>query len=65
MVKPRTFITDAQWQKINYRKLVELAQDPVKAPQLVEYLDENPDLRSDLSGIYFRAKETIRKSTTG
>lgn len=48
MVKPRTFITDAQWKKINYGKLVELAQDLVKAPQLVKYLDENPDTQKRL-----------------
>lgn len=60
MVKPKTFVSDIQWQKVNYKQLVELSQHAEYAKIIVDYLDQNPDIRSDLSGIYFRAKETIK-----
>ena len=61
--KPQTFITDEQWQRLNYRKLVELAEDPEYARTIVEFLDQNPEIRSDLTGIYLRACDTLKRTT--
>lgn len=63
MVKPKTFITDEQWQRLNYRMLVEIAEDETMAKEIVAFLDDNPDIRNDLAGIYFRAKETLKMAT--
>ena len=63
MAKPKTFITDEQWQRLNYKKLVEIAENETTAKEIVEFLDNNPDIRNDLAGIYFRAKETLRMAT--
>lgn len=56
----RSFLTDEQWQKVNYRKLIELAEDPETAQRIVDFLDDNPEIRRDLAGIYFRAQDTLR-----
>lgn len=63
MVKPKTFITDEQWQRLNYKMLVEIAEDETMAKEIVAFLDDNPDIRNDLAGIYFRAKETLKMAT--
>lgn len=60
--KNKTFLTDQQWRKMNYRQLLELAEDINGAKQIVEFLDKNPTIRADLSGIYIRAHDTIRRS---
>jgi hypothetical protein len=59
--KSQTFITNEQWQRLNYRKLVELAEDPKYAQTIAEFLDDNPEIRNDLTGIYLRARDTLRR----
>lgn len=56
-----TFMTDAKWQRLNYRTLRHLAEDPEYAGFIVNYLDAHPEMRLDLSGIYFRAKDTVAR----
>lgn len=62
MPKQQRFITDEMWQQMNYRKLVDLSQDEEMAKLIVSFLDENPDIRQDLAGIYFKAKDTLASS---
>jgi len=60
MVRPKTFKTDLQWQKLNYKNLVEMSQSLKYAQLIIDFLDKNPEIRNDLAGIYFKAKETLK-----
>lgn len=62
MVKPKTFISDEQWQKRQHQLLLDLAQKPSEAKRLVEKMDADPELRQGLWDIYFLAMETITKA---
>lgn len=55
-------LTDAQWQRMNYKLLRDLAENPDKARIIVDFLDAHPEIRSDLAGIYIRAQDTLRHS---
>lgn len=59
MGKPKTFITDAQWQRKQHAMLLERAEDPQTAKRLVEKLDQDPELRQGLWDIYVRAMRTL------
>ena len=59
MVKVKTFISDAEWQRRQHQLLLELAEDPEQARRLIRKMDENPDLRQGLWDVYCKAMETI------
>lgn len=59
MVKPKTFISDEQWQRKQHRLLMEMAADPERAKALVEKMDANPDLRQGLWDVYCQAMRTL------
>jgi hypothetical protein len=42
-----------------FKRLRDAAEDPELASIVVEFLDENPEIREDLSGLYVRAKRTM------
>jgi hypothetical protein len=62
MVKPKTFISDEQWQQKQHQLLLELAGRPTEAKRLVEKMDADPELRQGLWDIYFLAMETIKQA---
>jgi len=59
MVKVKTFISDAQWQRRQHQMLIEMAKDPEQARRLIEKMDEHPDLRQGLWDVYCEAMRTI------
>lgn len=59
MVKPRTFITDEQWQRKQRRQLMDMAEKTETARTLIEKLDANPELRQGLWDVYCRAMRTL------
>ncbi len=59
MVKVKTFISNAEWQRRQHQLLLELAEDPEQARRLILKMDENPDLRQGLWDVYCKAMETI------
>lgn len=61
MVKPKTFISDAQWQRKQHKLLLDLAVMPQEAKRLVEKLDADPELRQGLWDVYCLAMETLSK----
>jgi len=62
MVQPKTFITDAQWQRKQHALLLEMASDPKRAGELVAKMDANPDLRQGLWDVYCVAMQTLKDS---
>jgi len=61
MVKPKTFISDVQWQRKQHQILLDLAVKPSEAKRLVEKLDADPELRQGLWDVYCLAMETLAK----
>ena len=61
MVKPEHLLLIFNG-RMNYARLVEFAQNLEKAQRIVRFLDDNPEIRNDLAGIYFRAKETLKNA---
>tara|TARA_R110000850_G_scaffold145408_9_gene267531 strand:- start:7851 stop:8036 length:186 start_codon:yes stop_codon:yes gene_type:complete len=41
------------------RKVIDLAQDPEYASQIVDWLNTNPDMRDELSEVYVLAIKTV------
>ena len=60
-MKQKPMITDEMWRRMNYKKLVDLSEDAETARLIVDFLDDNPEIREDLAGIYFRAKKTLER----
>lgn len=64
--KPRTFISDLHWFKRCRKQLHEVIEDASpkgkeKAKKIVEFLDENPEVRRDLMSFYIKAKERLEQ----
>ena len=50
---------DLKWLLDCKKQLKSMADDPIDAAKVVEYLDTDPDLRDELSGVYTRALRTL------
>lgn len=61
VVKPKTFVTDAEWQRAQHRQLLEMARDPAQAKLLIAKMDAHPDLRQGLWDVYCVAVEAVSK----
>lgn len=66
MTKTKTFVSDLQWFKHCRKKLHEVIEDPSpkgreRAKMIVDFLDENPEVRRDLMVFYIKAKERLER----
>lgn len=62
MVRIKTFISDAEWQRRQHLQLLEMARSPATAESLIQKMDANPDLRQGLWDVYCVAMETLGKN---